>query len=81
MSAVVKEIILHPEYNYTSNLNDVAILKLKTKLNFTDTIKNACLPGENFVPQENQAAVVSGWGDMIYTSPLGKFSFFLLKNV
>ena len=58
----VENIIQHPGYNTQNNANDIAIMKLDSKISLTKFahIKPACLPsaGEVFLGE----AIVSGWG-------------------
>jgi len=58
--SLINSIVLHPQYNKATNNNDIAIVKLKSPLTFTNNVKNACLPESSFAPQSK--AVVSGWG-------------------
>ncbi|CAL7945824.1 unnamed protein product [Xylocopa violacea] len=64
----VSDIISHPKYKRTSNYNDVAILKLKRKVQLTDTVKPVCLqtkplPNLNTVRVASRTSfLVIGWG-------------------
>jgi len=58
----VREIINHPQYDSVTKDNDIAILKLKTPLDFNDDVKPACLPDPSFSPENGDLGVVSGWG-------------------
>ena len=40
----VEEMFDHPDYNPKNLRNDIAILKLKEEIKFTDNVKPACLP-------------------------------------
>lgn len=71
----VKEAIPHPEYNTTTFYNDIAILKLETPLTFSDTIKPILLADETFDAPDGEICVVSGWGDMEFST--GTFPEFL----
>ena len=51
---------IHPSYNRRTINNDIAILKLKTSLTFSDEVKPACLPDSNLSP--SGISVASGWG-------------------
>merc|ERR1712110_297648 len=59
-SAFVEKITLHESYDNVNVDNDVAILKLKTPLTFTNNVQRACLPEASYVPTGK--AVASGWG-------------------
>ena len=58
------DIILYPGYSHKSKFeDDIAIIKLKDKMDFSINVKPACLPSLNY--NENDC-YVSGWG---YTIP------------
>jgi len=52
----------HPAYNSVSTMNDIAIIKLDTPINFTSTIQPACLPEIDETVADNADAIVAGWG-------------------
>jgi len=56
----VSEIILHPNYNWDTNDNDIALVKLETRVDL-NTYSPACLPqqGQDFTDQRGW---VYGWG-------------------
>lgn len=57
------QIIIHPLYNPAEITNDVALIKLSQKLEFSDYIKPAKLPESGrFQTYDNSPAVLSGWG-------------------
>uniref|UniRef100_A0A3B3RNE8 Transmembrane serine protease 5 n=2 Tax=Paramormyrops kingsleyae TaxID=1676925 RepID=A0A3B3RNE8_9TELE len=63
---LVEKIIWNKNYNHRTHDSDVALMKLKTPLNFTDTVRPVCLPRyEQEFPGGTQCWV-SGWG---HTSP------------
>ncbi|XP_039648581.1 prothrombin-like [Perca fluviatilis] len=46
----ISEIIVHPKYNWKENLNrDIALLRLRRPVEFTDRIHPVCLPSEKVV--------------------------------
>ncbi|XP_010370690.2 transmembrane protease serine 5 isoform X3 [Rhinopithecus roxellana] len=60
--AVVERIIPHPLYSAQNHDYDVALLRLRTPLNFSDTVGAVCLPAkERHFPKGSQCWV-SGWG-------------------
>ncbi|XP_029629091.1 transmembrane protease serine 5-like isoform X1 [Salmo trutta] len=62
----VEKIIYNKKYNPRSHDNDIALMKLLTPLNFSDTIRPICLPQyEHDLPGGTQCWI-SGWG---YTQP------------
>jgi len=40
----IKKILIHPSYNKTTNVGDIALLTLETKVNFSSNIRPICLP-------------------------------------
>uniref|UniRef100_A0A8C5A830 Transmembrane serine protease 2 n=1 Tax=Gadus morhua TaxID=8049 RepID=A0A8C5A830_GADMO len=63
-SASVRRIIVHEDYNIEPQANDVALLRLRRPLTFTQDVKPACLPnvGVNLNPERN--AWTTGWGTL-----------------
>ncbi|XP_074256711.1 transmembrane protease serine 5 isoform X2 [Saimiri boliviensis] len=60
--AVVERIISHPLYSAQNHDYDIALLRLRTPLNFSDTMGAVCLPAkEQHFPKGSQCWV-SGWG-------------------
>lgn len=60
---VNSQIIVHPLYNPTEITNDVALVRVNQKLEFSDYIQPAKLPSNNrFQSFANAPAVLSGWG-------------------
>ncbi|KAJ8391246.1 hypothetical protein AAFF_G00095130 [Aldrovandia affinis] len=62
----VDKIIYNKNYNHRSHDNDIALMKLKTPLNFTDTIRPVCLPQYDYDLPGGTQCWISGWG---YTQP------------
>ncbi|MBN3302541.1 TMPS5 protease, partial [Amia calva] len=62
----VEKIIYNKNYNHRSHDNDIALMKLKTPLNFTDTIRPVCLPQYDHDFPGGTQCWISGWG---YTRP------------
>ncbi|XP_066495266.1 transmembrane protease serine 5 [Tiliqua scincoides] len=44
VGASVEKVLPHPDYNGRSHDHDIAVLKLKEPLNFSDTVQAICLP-------------------------------------
>ncbi|KAI5745465.1 hypothetical protein M8J76_011315 [Diaphorina citri] len=64
----VLRVIVHPDYNATlSNYNDIALLQLRTRVNFTQYIRPACLHHRDVKGETDRKnlteAVVTGWGN------------------
>uniref|UniRef100_W5KRA8 Transmembrane serine protease 5 n=1 Tax=Astyanax mexicanus TaxID=7994 RepID=W5KRA8_ASTMX len=62
----VEKIIYNKNYNHRSHDNDIALMKLRTPLNFSDTIRPACLPQYDHDLPGGTQCWISGWG---YTQP------------
>ncbi|NXF09766.1 TMPS5 protease, partial [Smithornis capensis] len=62
----VQDIIYHPLYNDNSLDYDIALLKLRVPLNFSDAIRAVCLPPSQQDLLQGTQCWVSGWG---YTTP------------
>ncbi|KAJ9584010.1 hypothetical protein L9F63_021639 [Diploptera punctata] len=60
----VTEKYVHPNYDSSRISNDVALLKLPTKVQLSDKVQTIRLPSRSQANQafENAAATVSGWG-------------------
>lgn len=57
------QIIIHPLYNPSKIMNDVALVRLNQKLEFSEHIQPAKLPSNNaYQTFTNSPAVISGWG-------------------
>ena len=60
----VREIIIHPEWNYTESLQyDYAILRTEENITFSNRANAACLPNwTNSSKTDGQKLIISGWG-------------------
>uniref|UniRef100_A0A3B5KLE7 Transmembrane serine protease 5 n=1 Tax=Takifugu rubripes TaxID=31033 RepID=A0A3B5KLE7_TAKRU len=73
----VEKIIYNKDYNHRSHDGDIALMKLRTPLNFSDTIRPVCLPQYDYDPPGGTQCWISGWG---YTQPEGAHSPDTLKE-
>ncbi len=64
----------HPNYNYKSNDNDIALMKLNVPVTYTDKISPICLP-DNRQASLGEVGIVTGW----VSSSLSFFSFNMKK--
>lgn len=57
----VEKIILHPGYDRTSQRNDIALIKLRIPVTFSNKIRPVCLPipSAEFFPDN---LIIAGWG-------------------
>nr|XP_036214351.1 serine protease easter isoform X1 [Bactrocera oleae] len=57
--------VKHADYKPETGIKDIALIKLKTKVDISKNIKTICLPTrvEHFnVPYDNEPLTISGWG-------------------
>lgn len=74
----IKEIFEHPNYSPITNKNDIGLIQLSSRIEFTPNIRPACL---NFDVRDEQPytdLIVTGWG---VTKPGGSQSKILLKAI
>lgn len=64
----VKRWVQHPEYTSATVYNDIALIELDRKVQFSDDIQPACLYTASDIPQYKLE--ISGWGS---TSSSGMF--------
>lgn len=64
----IDEIIVHPKYDWKTNLNrDIALLHMRKPVIFTDEIHPVCLPSKTvaaFLMSEGFKGRVTGWGNL-----------------
>lgn len=61
----VERIFRHPNYNELRNHKydyDIALMKLKKSITYTDKVRPVCLPRRNYRAGTN--CYVTGWGDL-----------------
>ncbi|XP_059575585.1 transmembrane protease serine 5 isoform X2 [Alligator mississippiensis] len=66
IGAVPGSILSHPRYNDSSHDYDIALIKLRTPLRFSDAVHAVCLPPYHQDLPAGTACWISGWG---YTQP------------
>ncbi|XP_046504758.1 plasma kallikrein [Equus quagga] len=72
----IKEIIIHPNYKISENGHDIALIKLKFPLNYTESQKPICLPFKDDANTIYTNCWVTGWG---YTKEKGEIQNTLQK--
>ncbi|XP_077467109.1 transmembrane protease serine 5 isoform X2 [Stigmatopora argus] len=77
MGHAVEKIVYNKNYNHLSHDSDIALMKLRTPLNFSDTVRPVCLPQYDYDPPGGTQCWISGWG---YTQPDGVHSSDTLKE-
>ena len=64
VSRTVAEIILHPEYDASTNENDMALLRLSSAVSFTNYIRPVCLAASGSIFHQGTDSWVTGWGNI-----------------
>lgn len=63
-------IIRHPDYDYRTNDNDIALIRLSSPVTFTNYIRPICLPTANSSFSSGTKTWVTGWGNIRVGVPL-----------
>lgn len=59
----VKAIIIHPDFNLETYVNDIALFHLRKAVKYNDYIQPICLPFDVFQKlDQNTKCFISGWG-------------------
>uniref|UniRef100_A0A0K0G4U8 HGF/MSP/plasminogen-like protein (inferred by orthology to a C. elegans protein) n=1 Tax=Strongyloides venezuelensis TaxID=75913 RepID=A0A0K0G4U8_STRVS len=61
LSIEIENIVIHPSYENIFK-NDIAIIKVTDKINFTNFVKPICLPPINYKFSEGHQCIISGFG-------------------
>nr|XP_012374686.2 mast cell protease 1-like [Dasypus novemcinctus] len=59
---LVKEQVIHPGYNFITNLNDIMLLKLQNKANLTHAVGTIPLPPKSTFLPPGRMCWATGWG-------------------
>jgi secreted trypsin-like serine protease len=68
----IEKFISYPYYNSITNYGDIALIKLKNSLDFSDKLVPACLPKLNMNLEINSKATATGWGHTEYAGEATK---------
>ncbi|XP_074066503.1 enteropeptidase [Macrotis lagotis] len=66
---LIDQIIINPHYNKRTKDNDIALMHLEFKVNYTDYIQPICLPEAIQVFPQGMKCFIAGWGSLIYQGP------------
>lgn len=66
----VLQTILHPNYNSTTNNNDIALLRLHSSVTFSDYVRPVCLVGHGSSFPDNTMSWITGWGNVNSTGKM-----------
>ncbi|XP_018569145.2 melanization protease 1-like [Anoplophora glabripennis] len=87
MDLPVMQNIQHPDYDHGTLKNDIALVKVRTSITFTDYVQPVCLPfGRNLENTDlaGQKFTISGWGKTesrnVGGSPVLQFAFVQIWN-
>ena len=59
MNYTIAQIIIHENYTSSEKINDIALIRLEEPVQFTDTIRPACL----YLKEDNpKILTITGWG-------------------
>ncbi|KAG5262735.1 hypothetical protein AALO_G00278290 [Alosa alosa] len=70
VSRTVAEIILHPNYDASTNENDMALLRLSSAVSFSGYIRPVCLAASGSIFHQGTDSWVTGWGAIKEGEPL-----------
>lgn len=62
ITRTIKDIIPHPSYHEDTLDNDIALLRLSSRVDFNDYIRPVCLAAKNSVFVTNTKSWITGWG-------------------
>uniref|UniRef100_A0A3B5AEB4 pancreatic elastase II n=1 Tax=Stegastes partitus TaxID=144197 RepID=A0A3B5AEB4_9TELE len=65
-----ERIIVHEDWDSVKIQNDIALIKLSTPVEFSDTIMPACLPNSGEILPHDSPCYVTGWGRLWTGGPL-----------
>ncbi|XP_078214718.1 enteropeptidase isoform X2 [Callithrix jacchus] len=69
VSRLIDQIVINPHYNKQRKNNDIAMMHLEFKVNYTDYIQPICLPEENQVFLPGRNCSIAGWGRLVHQGP------------
>uniref|UniRef100_A0A3P9L5G2 Suppression of tumorigenicity 14a n=1 Tax=Oryzias latipes TaxID=8090 RepID=A0A3P9L5G2_ORYLA len=58
----LKQVIPHPNYNYDTYDNDIALMELERPVTYSDFIKPICLPAPQHIFEVGKQVYITGWG-------------------
>ncbi|XP_051006329.1 enteropeptidase [Acomys russatus] len=59
---VIDQIVINPHYDNRRKFNDIAMMHLEFKVNYTDYIQPICLPEDNEIFIPGRICSIAGWG-------------------
>ncbi|XP_045491591.1 trypsin, alkaline C-like [Colias croceus] len=65
----VDSFIIHPNYDFFSEDNDVAILRTQSFINYGQNVNRIAIAGSNYNLNDNTMVTIMGWGAIEYEGP------------
>lgn len=62
----VTKMFMHPDYQPTGLYNDIALLRLQSRVRFGDKVWSTPLPPKGFQVRDGEPLLVSGWGALAW---------------
>ncbi|XP_054432604.1 enteropeptidase [Pteronotus mesoamericanus] len=69
VTRLIDQIVINPHYNKRTKNNDIAMMHLEFKVNYTDYIQPICLPEEDQVFPPGRICSIAGWGRVVHQGP------------
>ncbi|ELW68372.1 Enteropeptidase [Tupaia chinensis] len=69
VSRLIDQVVINQYYDKRRKDNDIAMMHLEFKVDFTDYIQPICLPEENQVLPPGRKCSIAGWGRVVYQGP------------
>ncbi|KAF3699722.1 Transmembrane protease serine 9 [Channa argus] len=69
-SLAISQVIINPNYNYSTKDNDICLLKLASPVTFTNYIQPVCLAASGSTFYNGTDSWVTGWGNIASGVPL-----------
>lgn len=78
----VSHVVVHVMYKRTSMQNDLALLKLHSKLKFNRWVRPICLPAPQppWGPEPDTICTAVGWGATVEHGPDRKYHFLIVNQ-
>lgn len=58
----IADVFVHPDFKYPRAYNDIGLIRLNRKIQFTKGIRAACLSTDNEISDNSSQLIVTGWG-------------------
>ena len=65
MQRNLKKIIIHENYHRETNENDIALVQLATRVDFSNVVQRVCLPDSSIKLPPKTGVFVTGFGSIV----------------